>query len=80
MTILNKVTEYVFAIEATKISGDVKNIKEQLQLRATETKQLVSNRKRLDEVINTDSKNLKAQYLDIIEWHQLLCRNPRQRL
>jgi hypothetical protein len=77
MTILNKVTEYVFAIEATKISSEVKIIKEQLAARATETKQLCENRQRLEDVMNKDAKRLKTQYLEIIEWHQLLCRNPR---
>jgi len=47
-TILSKATEYVFAIQAQKIIQEVKVIKEQLQLRATETKDLVVNRRRLE--------------------------------
>lgn len=80
MTILNKVTEFVFAIEATKIIQEIKIIKDQLQIRANDTTQLVANNARLKEVMDKDSKVLKAKYNDIIEWHQLLCRNPRQRL
>ena len=39
--ILTKVTEYVFHIQAQKIIQEVKVIKEQLNVRATETKDLV---------------------------------------
>ena len=41
---------------------------------------LVNFEKRLEQLKATDQKRIRADYLDMIEWYLLLCKNPRKKL
>jgi hypothetical protein len=79
-SILQKVTNNVFHVMAADIQSNIKQIKEELQPRAGNSKILTDMEKRGQDVKDKDQKRLKEEYIDMIEWHQMLCRNPRQRL
>jgi len=67
-TILDRVGEYVFHLCAPKISQEVKQIKEDLAQKAGDSKQLVRFENKLENVKMNESKRIKNEYSEMIEW------------
>ena len=78
--VLDNASEHVFSKLCTQIQADVKQIKDDLQQRAAQSKVLVEYEKRLEQLQNEDQKRIRAEYGDMIQWHQMLCKNPIHKL
>ena len=78
--ILDKVGEHVFNNLATKISGEVKQIKEDLQPKVATSALLVNFESRLQNVKDVERARIMAEYTDLVDWLMMLNRNPRYRL
>jgi hypothetical protein len=78
--ILFKTQEHVFSNLAQKIYHDVKTIKEDLAVKATDSKLLVEFERKLDKIRTDEKQRLMDEYHEVIEWLMMLYRNPRYKL
>lgn len=75
--ILNRIGDFVFHELSSQISGNVKQIKDDLASKANTSELLVGFEAKLEEVKNSEKKRLMEEYNDLIAWLMLLNDNPR---
>lgn len=77
--ILEKVENYVYQELAPEISSKVKSIKEEMAVKASNSKLLVGFENQLEDIKMFEHKRLMEMFTEMVEWLMFLNRNPRQR-
>lgn len=77
--ILEKVESHIYQTLAPDISQAVKTIKEEMGIKAANSKLLVNFENKLEDVKMFEQKKLMEMFTEMVEWLMMLNRNPRQR-
>jgi hypothetical protein len=76
MMILERAENYVYGDLALDITTKVKNISEEMAVKATNSKLLVEFENELENIKNVKQQKLLDQYTDMVDWLMMLSRNP----
>lgn len=77
--ILEKVESHIYQTLAPDISQAVKTIKEEMGIKAANSKLLVNFENKLEDVKMFEQKKLMEMFTEMVDWLMMLNRNPRQR-
>lgn len=77
--ILDKVESHVYQELAPKISSEVKTLKEEMSVKAGNSKLLVGFENHLENIKMFEKRRLMRMFSEMIDWLMMLNKNPCQR-